>query len=128
MRAVEGCVGGGLVVGGCVVGGFVVGGRVVGGLVVERCVVGSIVVGGRVVGGFVEDCCVETLVEGVIVEGVGLEISHGSDGISQLNPPGILRGVGMSEGPLGEAGPLWPSSDEVVKPASLCQAKEVVGL
>ena len=34
-------------------------------------------------GGFVEDCCVETLVEGVIVEGKGFVISHnGNDGKS----------------------------------------------
>ena len=34
--------------------------------------------------------------------------------------------VGLG-GPLGEGDPLWPGSGEVVKPASLCQAKAVVG-
>ena len=35
--------------------------------------------------------------------------------------------VGL-EGSLGEGDPLWPGSDEVVKPASLCQVKELIGL
>ena len=47
---------------------------------VEECVVAGLVVGGCVVGGFVKDCGVETLVEGVIVEGKGLVVSHGNDG------------------------------------------------
>ena len=37
---------------------------------------------------------------------------------------GMSVGLG---GPLGEGDSFWPGAGEVVKPASPCQAKEVIG-